>query len=266
MKKPFPVEKVKAAILAVADELTDPQKQMLRTHGLYPVASMGTIAQFGDYDSYNSANLQYANVGRRIADQIGYACPYGPTETLATGLPTRDSEGHFQWRMDDTVVRALKEIGWVSESKDVELPTDSLPTLEVTDTEREVLRKERIVQGVFRSKVIAIWGTCAITGCSLSKVLVASHLVPWASCATSQERLDPYNGLLLTPNLDKLVDRCLIAFNDDGSVLLSKELTTEARAVLGVSEQDKLRFVRAAMLPYLQRHRKLFQAEQAIGG
>jgi len=77
MKKPFPVKRIKSALLAIAGELTDPQKQMLRTHGLYRIASMGTIAQFGDYDSYKSANLHYANVGRRIADQIGYACPRG---------------------------------------------------------------------------------------------------------------------------------------------------------------------------------------------
>ncbi len=261
MKKPFPVEKLKAAILAVEGKLTDPQKQMLRTHGLYPVSSMGTIAQFGDYDSYNSANLHYANVGRRIADQIGYACPHGPTETIATLFPTKDSEGHAQWRMDDSMVTALKEIGWVSPSKDTEVPDDVLAAIgEITETEREVLRKERIVQGVFRSKVIALWGSCAVTGCSLSKVLVASHLVPWAACATNQERLDAFNGLLLTPNLDKLVDRCLIAFNDDGSILLSKDLTTEERAILGASEQSKLRFVRPQMLPYLQRHRELFRA------
>jgi hypothetical protein len=50
----------------------------------------------------------------------------------------------------------------------------------------------------------------------------------------------------------------LIAFNDDGSILLSKELSDEERAILGVSERSKLRFVRPAMMPYLQRHRRLF--------
>jgi hypothetical protein len=261
MKKPFPVKRIKSALLAIAGELTDPQKQMLRTHGLYRIASMGTIAQFGDYDSYKSANLHYANVGRRIADQIGYACPRGPTETIATVFPTRDSEGHSQWRMDDTVAKALEEIGWVSPSNGVVVSDDAALSAvsEVTATEREALRKERIVQGIFRSKVIALWGSCAVTGCSLSKILVASHLVPWAACATNQERLDPFNGLLLTPNIDRLVDRCLIAFNDDGSILLSKELTVQEWAILGVSEKSKLRFVRPAMLPYLRKHRELFR-------
>lgn len=259
MDNPFPVEQIKSALLAIADELTERQKQMLRTHGLYPVASMGTIAQFGDYDSYNSANLHYANVGRRIADEIGYACPYGPMETIATVSPVKDSDGHAQWRMDDVIVKALEEIGWVIPSDEVAVPEDFATGFrEVTETEREALRKERIVQGIFRSKVIALWGSCAVTGCSLSTVLVASHIVPWAACATNAERVDPFNGLLLTPNLDKLVDRLLISFNDDGAILLSKDLAAKEMAILGLNEASKLRFVPPAMRPYLQRHRQLF--------
>jgi HNH endonuclease len=255
MEKPFPIEHVKSAILAIAGKLTERQRQMLRMHGLEPLASMGTIAQFGDYDSYNSANLHYSNVGRKIADELGYSCPYGPTETIATVSPVKDSDGHSQWRMDDVIVKALEEIGWVVRPDKARPPADSL---DVTETERETLRKERIVQSIFRSRVIALWGSCAVTGCSLSTVLVASHIVPWASCATNAERVDPFNGLLLTPNLDKLVDRCFIAFNDDGSILLSKGLAANEIAILGVNEASKLRFVPPAMLPYLQRHRQLF--------
>jgi hypothetical protein len=255
MKKPFPVERVKAALLAIADHLTEPQKQMLRMHYLYRVASMGTIAKFGDYDSYRSANLHYAAVGRKIADQLGYDCPHGPMETLATVCEEHDKDGNAQWRMDDAITTALEAVGWMS-------PADAAPILnaspDVCETEREALVKARAGQGIFRSEVIALWGCCAVTGCALSQILVASHIVPWRD-ATNAERLDPFNGLLLTPNLDRLFDQCLIAFNDDGSILLSKCLTREMKAALGMSEQSKLRFVRPAMLPYLQRHRRLYQ-------
>jgi hypothetical protein len=254
MKKPFPVERVKAALLAVADKLTEPQKQMLRTHYLYRVASMGTIAKFGDYDSYNSANLHYANVGRKIADQIGYECPRGPTETLATVAKERDSEGHAQWRLDDVIAAALEKAGWVSAAEAAPILNASP---EARETEREALVRARAGQGIFRSEVIALWGCCAVTGCVLSQILVASHIVPWKD-ATNAERLDPFNGLLLTPNLDRLFDQCLIAFEDDGSILLSKNLSLEMKAALRVNEQCKLRFVRPAMLPYLQRHRRLY--------
>ena len=95
-------------------------------------------------------------------------------------------------------------------------------------------------------------------------VLIASHIVPWAKCATNEERLDPLNGLLLTPNLDKLLDQFLISFKSDGAILLSNELSVEERAALGVTERSRLRFVRPAMLPYLKRHRDLFSRKQKI--
>jgi predicted restriction endonuclease len=89
-------------------------------------------------------------------------------------------------------------------------------------------------------------------------ILMASHIVPWAKCETNKERLDPFNGLLLTPNLDKLFDQGLISFKNDGTVLLSKELGAKQRAALGVTERSRLRFVRPTMIPYLKRHRDLF--------
>jgi len=35
----------------------------------------------------------------------------------------------------------------------------------------------------------------------VSRLLVASHIKPWADCTTDAERLDVFNGLLLAPNL-----------------------------------------------------------------
>jgi len=243
--------------LAVASEMTDPQMSMLRTHYLHRVASMDTIAQFGDYDTFHSANSQYGTLAGKIADQLGFVSPGNQTYTIAT-LAERDKKGRPQWRLDDVIAKALEEIGWASPPDDgAALDDSSIDLGRVTETERRALIKARKGQGIFRSEVIALWGSCAVTGCSLERVLVASHVVPWM-LATNAERLDPFNGLLLTPNVDKLVDRLLISFSDDGSVLLSKDLGADARTVLGVSEQSKLRFVRLAMVPYLQRHRRLF--------
>lgn len=158
--------------------------------------------------------------------------------------------------MDDVVVKALEGTGWFSQI--VEEKPKPRESREITETEREALIKARVGQGIFRTDLVALWGSCAVTGCTLAKVLIASHIVPWALCATNRERLDPFNGLLLTPNLDKLVDRLLISFNDDGSILLSKDFHTEARAALGINKKSRLRFVRPANLPYLRRHRRLF--------
>jgi len=217
---------------------------------------MERIAHFGGYDNYRAGNSQYGTLCGRIARKLGYSAPGDQTGTIATVSPERDRKGAYQWQMDPTAVKALEKTGWFNQISEEKSELEG--TRQDTETEREALIKARVGQGIFRTDVIALWGSCALTGCTFSRALVASHILPWASCATNEERLDPFNGLLLTPNLDKLVDCCLIAFNDDGSILISKDLSAEQRTILGVSKQSRLRFVRPAMRRYLQRHRRLF--------
>src|SRR5690606_16024439 len=68
-------------------------------------------------------------------------------------------------------------------------------------TEAQSLLKSRRGQGKFRADLIYLWtGRCAVTGLSNVTLLRASHIKPWA-VSNNYERLDAYNGLLLTPNL-----------------------------------------------------------------
>jgi hypothetical protein len=264
MEKPFTIEQMKSALIAIRPEIAEPQMSMLRGHYLYRVLSMGRIAKFGGYSYYGSANLQYGKLCGRIARELGYRPTGSKTYTIASVSPDRDKKGEFQWQMDNVVVKALERTGWFSQV--VKEIAESSEPIEIAGTERDTLIQARIGQGTFRTNVIVLWGSCAVTGCSMSGVLIASHIVPWAKCATNEERLDPFNGLLLTPNLDKLFDQFLISFKNDGEILLSKELSAEERTALGVTERSKLRFVRPAMLPYLKRHRDLFFKKQKIRG
>ena len=264
MEKPFTIEQMKSALIAIRPEIAEPQMSMLRAHYLYRVLSMGRIAKFGGYSYYGAANLQYGKLCGRIARELGYRPTGSKTYTIASVSSDRDKKGEFQWQMDNVVVKALERTGWFSQvAKEV---AESSEPIEIAGTERDTLVQARIGQGTFRTNVIALWGSCAVTGCSMSGVLIASHIVPWAKCATNEERLDPFNGLLLTPNLDKLFDQFLISFKNDGEILLSKELSAEERTALGVTERSKLRFVRPAMLPYLKRHRDLFLKKQKSEG
>ena len=264
VEKPFTIEKVKSALIAVRPKMSEPQMSMLRAHYLYRLLSMERIARFGGYSYYGSANLQYGALCGRIARELGYRTPGSQTYTIATISPDRDNKGAFQWQMDNVVVKALERTGWFSQV--VKEVAESSEPIEIAETERDILIQARIGQGRFRTSVIALWGSCAVTGCSMSGVLIASHIVPWAKCATNEERLDPLNGLLLTPNLDKLFDQFLVSFKNDGAILLSKELSAEERTALGVTERSRLRFVRPAMLPYLKRHRDLFLKKQKSRG
>lgn len=105
---------------------------------------------------------------------------------------------------------------------------------DVGETTRRSLVDSRIGQGRFRSKLDERWGgACAATGCSLGQVLRASHIKPWSE-STNKERLNPRNGLLLAANLDALFDRGLISFRDDGSMVLSSQISQKERKRLGL--------------------------------
>jgi hypothetical protein len=67
------------------------------------------------------------------------------------------------------------------------------------ETEREAIIAARRRQRRFRNALIDLWaGKCAVTKSRALALLRPSHIKPWRE-ATNAERLDPYNGLLLTP-------------------------------------------------------------------
>ena len=85
------------------------------------------------------------------------------------------------------------------------------------------MTKARRGQGIFKANVRLIEKSCRVTGVSNIKHLRASHIKPW-SVSNNSEKLDGYNGLLLSPHVDHLFDRGYISFNGSGSLLISKEL------------------------------------------
>lgn len=90
----------------------------------------------------------------------------------------------------------------------------------MSDTIKEQLVKSRRGQGVFRARVLKQEKSCRMTKISDPAFLVASHIKPWCR-ATNEERLDGANGLMLAPHVDRLFDKGLITFEDDGSVIVS---------------------------------------------
>lgn len=119
---------------------------------------------------------------------------------------------------------------------------------------RVALANARIGQGGYRQRMMAVWGgRCALTGCPVDAVLIASHAKPWSLCQTAGECLDEYNGLLLSANIDRLFDQGLISFDDQGRVL------SRAGPEVGkLVPADRLRFVDARHRPYLTWHRQHF--------
>ncbi|WP_440225325.1 HNH endonuclease [Dokdonella sp. MW10] len=98
-----------------------------------------------------------------------------------------------------------------------------LTSKSIAKTECIQLIKARVGQGVFRARVSVIEKFCRITGINDDRFLNASHIKPWSKCE-NVERLDGNNGLLLTPNIDRLFDRGYITFDDDGRLHVSTQL------------------------------------------
>ena len=92
--------------------------------------------------------------------------------------------------------------------------------------------------------------------CEMTDVLIASHIKPWRK-STNKERLDRYNGLLLLPNYDKLFDKGLIYFEDNGKIIISPLIKEEEYKVLGISPNDELFKVYPKNKPYLEEHRRI---------
>lgn len=101
------------------------------------------------------------------------------------------------------------------------------------NTEKEMLIKARVGQGVFRDKLLDKYKRCIITGLSDSRLLIASHIRPWHS-ANNYERLSTENGLLLSPLYDKLFDIGLISFSNDMRIIISKELSNQDISKIGI--------------------------------
>ena len=122
-------------------------------------------------------------------------------------------------------------------------------------TTREALIKSRIGQGAFREALLNLWQRqCAVSGLARVELLRASHIKPWRD-SNNSERLDSYNGLLLGPAYDAAFDVGLISFDDDGRQLLSRALSADDAACLGLSVSSRIRTLHSNHLSYLAYHR-----------
>lgn len=127
----------------------------------------------------------------------------------------------------------------------------------IAGTEVERLIRQRVGQNKFRNAMLEYWGgACAVTGVAIPAVLRASHAKPWAECASDVERLDVFNGFLLSANLDALFDRYLISFDETGRLIIAPDLAGINLSSLGIFTDMRLRWVTPTHQWYLAMHRE----------
>lgn len=122
------------------------------------------------------------------------------------------------------------------------------------ETELRAMALSRIGQGKFRTDLFKLWKGCAVNNITMPELLRASHIKPWEK-SNNKERLDPYNGLLLSPIFDALFDKGLISFDDDGKILLSKQALSVSEK-LHISGKETLSQGYEGNRGYLKFHRE----------
>src|ERR1700676_317079 len=126
---------------------------------------------------------------------------------------------------------------------------------DLSPTEKESLIRARRGHGRYRQDLEKVEIGCRLTGLIDRRHLRASHIKPW-SVSNDDEKLDPNNGLLLSPHIHHLFDRGYISFTDKGELLVSKFLNPVVLSDWGLTASVKPKPFSAKQLVYLDYHRK----------
>ena len=101
---------------------------------------------------------------------------------------------------------------------------------------------------------------CRVTGVDDSRLLIASHIKPWRD-STNLERINGFNGIMLSPHVDALFDERLISFEDDGRMLSHPSLNDDVLARWSISKATKVGQFRTEQSAFLYHHRAAFAAK-----
>jgi hypothetical protein len=166
--------------------------------------------------------------------------------------------------MADTLRRLLGSQGDIAERKIKEsVGPDFLDDIEEgrlqqrTDlgpVEKETLIRARRGQGRYRQGLETVEIGCRLTGLIDRRHLRASHIKPWC-VSNDHEKLDPNNGLLLSPHVDHLFDRGYISFTDEGELLISRALNPVVLSAWGLRVPMKRKVFSEKQCVYLAYHR-----------
>ncbi len=124
------------------------------------------------------------------------------------------------------------------------------------EKQREISRA-REGQGKYREQLLEQCRFCPFTMISDERLLIASHIKPWAS-SEDDEKTDPYNGYMLSPLYDKLFDRGFITLTSNRHVILSEFISQYTWKQIGLQNDT---FIKALpmddkRIEYLKFHHK----------
>jgi len=160
--------------------------------------------------------------------------------------------------LDDGVARRLIQALMTEPTAGLALGDAMAAALSASDRDDqavEVLTMARLGGGVFGEEVLALWdGACACTGTTNRSLVQVVPIKPWV-LASDEERLDPQNGLPLTPTWHVAFGSGMIAFGDDGQVMLGRDLDPEDARKAGIDPAFRLALKGERQAAYLGAHR-----------
>jgi hypothetical protein len=132
---------------------------------------------------------------------------------------------------------------------------DVLADKSIPETVKHQLVKARVGQGLFRSNVLRSEAGCRVTGVTDPDFLIASHIKPW-KVSDNTERLAGANGLMLAPHIDRLFDRGLVSFANDGSLLVSQKLPESVLKAWSITPRVIKKPLSPAQQVFMRYHRE----------
>lgn len=262
----------------------------------YANGYIGAIGRVTEIASASPKPMEFGKVGGYWANEgwlVGVAFVAAPKplrpkahiEAIGPLLPARYSpiqpngngnQGTYLAAIPDTLGLLLMALLSADEIRDLDAVTPYLieraPDAELLDdihdieldptipeTQRLQLAKARVGQGLFRKRVILLDGACRVTGVTDQRLLVASHIKPWRA-ASNAERVNGYNGLLLSPHIDALFDDHLITFEDDGRMHVHSSLPRDVLDRWSIDPSKSVEPFRREQREFLLHHRDSFAA------
>jgi hypothetical protein len=127
---------------------------------------------------------------------------------------------------------------------------------DLPESEKDDLIEARLGLGRFADTVRSLWdNACCATGVTVEALVHACPIKPWVHC-TNDERLDPENGLPLVPNWHLAFSTGMVAFDDDGALLLSADLPADEARKAGIDPDFRLAVKGERQRAYLAWHRR----------
>jgi len=193
---------------------------------------------FGKMHSRNPEIIKYAEIiGRTssaLAMKLVNIASLDPaiTSTGRRGLKAASSLDKAMWeemqtdwdRFANEVQKATSTFG-INELLIADEETSELNEfIDYTGINKTVQTTTRVGQNLFRRSVLSAYeGKCCISGLTISKLLVASHIIPWR--VDTANRLNPSNGLCLSMLHDKAFDIGILTILEDMTIKVSQKCT-----------------------------------------